>query len=122
MPFRSRSLSGSLPEPAKQTIEDVDKRCRRLVELNVQESCINLFANPIVQKKQATCAMPKIHGWAYDVENGLLRELKIDFKVHCRRLYLHVVGCVHSVSSVVFPSHGRKVPRVCCECLSSCLI
>lgn len=25
--------------------------------------------------------MPKIHGWAYDVETGLLQELKIDFKV-----------------------------------------
>lgn len=84
--FPFHFLFVSLPE--NQAIEDVEKRCRRLVELNVQESCINLFANPIVQKKQATCAMPKIHGWAYDVENGLLRELKIDFKVRCRWLSL----------------------------------
>eukprot|EP00752_Nemacystus_decipiens_P010364 g9234.t1 len=68
-----------------QKIEDADKRCRRLVELNVQESCINLFANPIVQKKQATMAMPKIHGWAYDVETGLLQKLKIDFKSEIRK-------------------------------------
>ncbi len=83
-PLRSRLVSA----PEKQAIEDADERCRRLVELNVQESCINLFANPVVQKKQATCAMPKIHGWAYDVENGLLQELKIDFKVRCRWLPL----------------------------------
>lgn len=35
----------------------------------------------VVQKKQATSSMPKIHGWAYDVGNGLLNELDIDFKV-----------------------------------------
>ena len=34
----------------------------------------------------ATRAMPKIHGWAYDVETGLLQKLKIDFKVRLRCL------------------------------------
>lgn len=29
--------------------------------------------------------MPKIHGWAYDVETGLLQDLNVDFKVRCRR-------------------------------------
>ena len=47
----------------------------------MQESCINLFANPIVQKKQATSSQPKIHGWVYDVATGLLKKLDIDFKV-----------------------------------------
>ena len=64
-----------------QTIPDVDERHKRLVELNVQESCINLFANPIVQKKQATSSQPHIHGWVYDVATGLLKKLDIDFKV-----------------------------------------
>ncbi|CAM9734018.1 unnamed protein product [Ectocarpus fasciculatus] len=68
-----------------QGISDMDEKSRRLVELNVQESCINLFANPIVQKKQATSSMPKIHGWAYDVGNGLLKELDIDFKAEIRK-------------------------------------
>lgn len=40
------------PTTRQQKIDDHDEKCRRLVELNVQESCINLFANPIVQKKQ----------------------------------------------------------------------
>lgn len=59
----------------------MDERHRRLVELNVQESCMNLFANPIVQKKQALDSQPKIHGWVYDVGTGLLKKLEIDFKV-----------------------------------------
>lgn len=42
---------------------------------------MNLFANPVVQKKQATSAQPKIHGWVYDVATGRLKKLDIDFKV-----------------------------------------
>nr|AQT18914.1 carbonic anhydrase [Saccharina japonica] len=68
-----------------KTIPDVDERHKRLVELNVQESCINLFANPIVQKKQATSSQPKIHGWVYDVATGLLKKLDIDFKSEIRK-------------------------------------
>lgn len=60
----------------------MEERHRRFVELNVQESCINLFANPVVQKKQAKDAMPRIHGWVYDVATGFLKKLDIDFKVH----------------------------------------
>ncbi|CAM9957942.1 unnamed protein product, partial [Sphacelaria rigidula] len=69
----------------EQAIPDMDERHRRLVELNVQESCMNLFANPIVQKKQALDAMPKIHGWVYDVGTGLLKRLDIDFKSEIRK-------------------------------------
>ena len=65
----------------QQAIEDVDERHRRYVELNVQESCINLYANPVVQKKQAADSLPRIHGWVYDVATGFLKRLDIDFKV-----------------------------------------
>jgi hypothetical protein len=34
------------------SIPNEEKRHQRLVELNVQEACMNLFANPVVQKKQ----------------------------------------------------------------------
>lgn len=61
-------------------IDDIDERHRRFVELNVQESCINLFANPVVQKKQANDSMPRIHGLVYDVGTGVLKNLDIDFK------------------------------------------
>ncbi len=35
-----------------QAITDPEAQWNRMVELNVQEQCINLFANPIVQRKQ----------------------------------------------------------------------
>ncbi|CAN0164299.1 unnamed protein product [Pylaiella littoralis] len=93
-----------------QEISDADKRCRRLVELNVQESCINLFANPIVQKKQATSSTPKIHGWAYDVENGLLQELKIDFKSEIRK-YREVYRLYKFPKRPVVEHNGAMTPR-----------
>lgn len=68
-----------------KAISNIDERHRRLVELNVQESCMNLFANPIVQKKQAVDSQPKIHGWVYDVGTGLLKKLEIDFKNEIRK-------------------------------------
>lgn len=37
-----------------ETITDREQQWNRLVELNVQEQCINLFANPIVQRSQVT--------------------------------------------------------------------
>jgi len=62
-----------------EAIQDDEQRHRRLVELNVQEQCINLFANPIVQRSQARTDLPRIHGFVYDLENGRLQELEIDF-------------------------------------------
>ena len=67
------------------TIKDKKARFRKLVELNVQEQCLNLFANPIVQRKQATDGQPRIHAWVYDVETGLLKDLGIDFKSEIKR-------------------------------------
>lgn len=97
-----------------QTIPDVDERHKRLVELNVQESCINLFANPIVQKKQATSSQPKIHGWVYDVATGLLKKLDIDFKVcsmyHAPRLILRSPRFPLSLGRPYPTSHFTTLP------------
>jgi carbonic anhydrase len=67
------------------TIQDAEQRHQRLVELNVQEACMNLFANPIVQKKQALDSQPRIHGWVYDVGSGLLKDVKVDFRSEIRK-------------------------------------
>lgn len=66
-------------------IPDEDQRHRRLVELNVQEACLNLFSNPIVQKKQAMDSQPRIHGWVYDIATGYVKDLKIDFKSEIKK-------------------------------------
>lgn len=81
MSNRAQNTSDKTHKKTLQAISNIDERHRRLVELNVQESCMNLFANPIVQKKQAVDSQPKIHGWVYDVGTGLLKKLEIDFKV-----------------------------------------
>lgn len=60
-------------------IEDEHQRCDRLVELNVQEQCINIMKTAVVQNAFATKGYPKVHGWVFDVRSGLLKDLKIDF-------------------------------------------
>lgn len=60
-------------------IEDQDARYRRLIELNIQEQCVNLIKTAVVQKTYVRTGHPRVHGWVYDVSNGLLRDLKIPF-------------------------------------------
>ena len=50
----------------------------RLVELNVQEQCVNLIKTASVQKAYRDRAL-KVHGWVFDVHTGRLIDLKIDF-------------------------------------------
>jgi carbonic anhydrase len=61
-------------------IKDADKRYNRLVELNVQEQCINVVKTAVVQKSYVSKGFPTVHGWVYDLRNGLLVDLKIDFE------------------------------------------
>jgi len=72
-----------------EAIECEDARHRRLVELNVQEQCINLYANPIVQKAQLATSLPRIHGFVYDIAEGLVKELPIDFKAEISKIKQH---------------------------------
>ncbi|SHI66407.1 carbonic anhydrase [Arenibacter nanhaiticus] len=60
-------------------IEDEDKKYDRLVELNVQEQCVNLIKTAAVQKAYRDRGL-KVHGWVFDVHTGKLIDLKIDFK------------------------------------------
>lgn len=59
-------------------IENEDKRYDRLVELNVQEQCVNLIKTAAVQKAARDRNL-KVHGWVFDVHSGKLIDLKIDF-------------------------------------------
>jgi carbonic anhydrase len=72
-------------------IEDKQARLNRLVELNVQEQCINLYSNSIVQRKQALEGKPRIHGWVYELSTGYVKDLKIDFRSEIRK-YKHIYG------------------------------
>jgi len=58
-------------------IADEDVRYRRLVELNVQEQCVNITKMPEVQRAY-TAGDVTVHGWVFDLATGKLIDLKID--------------------------------------------
>ena len=55
-----------------------DDRYNRLIELNVQEQCINLIKTASVQKAHKEWGL-LVHGWIFDVHSGKLVDLNIDF-------------------------------------------
>lgn len=61
-------------------IEDEHKRYDRLVELNVQEQCINVIKMACVQERYITENFPIVHGWVFDLRTGKLIDLEIDFE------------------------------------------
>jgi carbonic anhydrase len=60
------------------TISNTDERYKRLVELNVQEQCINVSKTADVQKAYKERNLT-VHGWVFDIHSGKLIDLKIDF-------------------------------------------
>ncbi|MEQ8625301.1 MAG: carbonic anhydrase [Vicingaceae bacterium] len=60
-------------------ITDEDARYKRLVELNVQEQCINMLNNPDVQKAVKTRNL-KVHAWVFDIASGKIIDLGIDLE------------------------------------------
>lgn len=67
-------------------IPDETARYRRLVELNVEEQCVNVIKTSFVQKSYLKNGSPTVHGWVYDLEDGLLKDLKIDFPAILARI------------------------------------
>jgi carbonic anhydrase len=53
-------------------IEDEEKRANRLVELNVREQVMNLAKTSIVQSAWKTENRPDLHGWVYDLHDGVI--------------------------------------------------
>lgn len=60
-------------------ISDETARYNRLVELNVEEQCINLLKTAAVQRAINHRNL-EVHGWVFDIQTGKLIDLKIDFK------------------------------------------
>lgn len=61
-------------------IPEENDRYNRLVELNVQEQCVNVLKMSVIQKAEIAGRMPEIHGWVFDVGTGKLIDLNIDFE------------------------------------------
>ena len=60
-------------------ITDEEERYNRLVELNVEEQCINVIKTAVVQRAYLKSGYPEVHGWIFDVKTGELIDLKLDF-------------------------------------------
>lgn len=60
------------------TITDLDQRYNRLVELNVQEQCVNVIKTADVQRGIKAKELA-VHGWVFDLRTGALKDLQIDF-------------------------------------------
>lgn len=61
-------------------IEDSQKRYDRLVELNVEEQCINVIKMACVQERYILDEYPIVHGWVFDLKTGKIIDLEIDFE------------------------------------------
>ena len=59
-------------------IEDETGKYNRLVELNVQEQCINVLKTAVVQEAVRKRGLT-VHGWVFDIKTGNLINLEIDF-------------------------------------------
>jgi len=59
-------------------ITDEEAKYKRLVELNVQEQCVNIIKTSDVQKAYKERDFT-VHGWVFDIHTGKLIDLKIDF-------------------------------------------
>jgi carbonic anhydrase len=67
-------------------ISNENKRYERLVELNVLEQCTNVIKTAHVQKAWYNGGFPEVHGWVFDLHNGLLIDLKLNMKEQIKKI------------------------------------
>ncbi len=62
-----------------EQIKDEKLRYNRLVELNVMQQVYNLCKSSIIQTAWNKGEYPYIHGWVYDVHDGIVKDLNVTF-------------------------------------------
>lgn len=67
-----------LHKPELDLLEDEEDKYKRLVELNVQEQCINIIKTAPIQRAHNDRNL-LVHGWVFDIHSGKLIDLKLDF-------------------------------------------
>lgn len=61
-------------------ITDLNERHKKLVELNVEEQCLNIIKMAVLQKHYLERGFPTVHGWVFDIHTGKLIDLRINFE------------------------------------------
>ncbi len=77
-------------------IKDEALRYDRLVELNVTEQVTNIIKTAAVQQSFLNRGFPLVHGWVFDMRNGLLKDLQLDF-----REILHSIQEVYDLTGTI---------------------
>lgn len=57
------------------SIADEDLRLNKMIELNVVEQVMNLAKTSIVQKAWKQNKLPHLHGWVYDLHDGITKPI-----------------------------------------------
>src|SRR5690606_17716341 len=57
-----------------------EARYDRLVELNVQEQCVNVIKMACIHERYILDEHPNVHGCVFDMQTGLMKDLEIDFE------------------------------------------
>jgi carbonic anhydrase len=60
-------------------IEDKTQRARRFVEVNVMEQVHDLCKTSIVQNAWKNNQPLHVHGWVYDIHDGIIKDLDVSF-------------------------------------------
>jgi len=60
-----------------EAIKDMKAREDRFIELNVIEQVYDLGKTSIIQNSWQKRGGPYVHGWVYDVGNGIIKDLKV---------------------------------------------
>lgn len=58
-----------------EAIPDEEKRVNYMVEINVREQVFNLAKTAIIQRAWSTEQRPDLHGWVYDLHDGLIKPI-----------------------------------------------
>jgi carbonic anhydrase len=58
-------------------IKDEEQRFKRFIEVNVEEQVLDLAKTSIVQNAWKNNEPLEIHGWVYDIKDGLINDLKV---------------------------------------------
>lgn len=67
-------------------IDDVKRKFDRLVELNVLEQCVNIIKIDHVQRMWYKTGYPKLHGWIFDMRNGLLKDIDLNLPAYFQEI------------------------------------
>lgn len=61
-------------------ITDENEKLRKLVEFNVKEQVYNLLKTSFVQRSLKLYGFPLVHGWVYDINEGLIKEVEVNLE------------------------------------------